>query len=243
MATMTSPPPYMSFGVLQSSTETLSRTTVPHGPIDRRVLDGLSGADYGSLISGMRFLDLVDESRTATPRYHALVKAMKEGEPAFKQALLEIITGAYKPVIGSLDVANGTISQLERVFKDAGVSQGQMLTKTIRFYVKALVYCGVKVSPHITKAKAPRLAAQKNGEMKRVPKTKKTKTAGAPDPKGGATDEAPTGFGRLPIPGLPDAYIQYPAGLTEANCDLFDAMIGVLRTYVKGRSVEKEQKR
>ncbi len=46
------PPPYMSFGILQSATETLATTTVPSGPLDRRVLDGLSGADYGALISG-----------------------------------------------------------------------------------------------------------------------------------------------------------------------------------------------
>lgn len=235
MSSPTIPPPYMSFGVLQSATETLSTTTVPHGPLDRRVLAGLSGADYGSLISGLRFLGLVDAQRTATPSYHALVRAMKEGEAKFKGSLLEVLNTAYKPIIGNIDIKHGTAAQLEKVFKDAGVSQGQMLTKTIRFYVKAMNYCGVTISHYILNAKTPRQTTPKNGDQKRVPRVKKARA-------GGGTDETPMGFERLPIPGLADTYIQYPNTLTEANCDLFDAMIGVLRTYVKGRPTSKEKK-
>lgn len=235
MSTPTQPPPYMSFGILQNATETLAGTTVPHGPLDRRVLDGLSGADYGALISGLRFLGLVDEKRTATPQYHALVQAMKEGEAKFKPALMEIISAAYQPLIGDLNIKHGTIAQLEKAFKDAGVSQGQMLTKSIRFYVKALNYIGVDVSVHITKAKSSRQPVPKNGDPRPKPKPKKNKSTDDTT----THDAAPAGTERLPIPGLPNAYIQYPATITEANCDLFDAMIGVLRTYVKGRKEKK----
>ena len=231
------PPPYMSFGIFKSTLDTLAESTVPTGPLDRRVLDGLSGADYGALISGLRFLGLVDDERKATQGYRALVHVSKDIEK-FKSALLEIITTRYESITGSVDLKQGTISELEKAFKDAGVSAGQMLTKTIRFYVKALQDCGVAISPHITKARRP------NGPKKsEIPRRKATPA----DSSAGEIrrDEAPTmpvGFERLPIPGVLGAFIQYPADLTEANCDLFEAMIGVLRTYVRGRVGGKEKK-
>ena len=65
----TKSPPYMSFGVFKTAAETLSEITVPSSPLDRRVLHQLSGADHGSLMSGLRFLGYVDEERRATNVY------------------------------------------------------------------------------------------------------------------------------------------------------------------------------
>ncbi len=238
----THPPPYGSFGTFKSTTDTLAESIVPSGPLDRRVLDNLSGADYGSLMPGLRFLGLVDEERIATASYRSLVQAVKDREK-FNTALLEIVTNKYKPITGSVDVKNGTITELEKAFKDAGVSPGQMLTKTIRFYVKALQEGGIKVSPHITKD-----GRKGNGAKKSDTTRKKTKAAKALPAMPGERrrEEAPDvlmkGYERLPIPGLVGAYIQYPAQLTAANCDLFEAMVGVLRAYVRGQSGGNEKK-
>jgi hypothetical protein len=230
--------PYVSFGVFKSTIDALAEVSVPTGPIDRRVLDGLSGADYGALISGLRFLGLVDNDRKAAPTYRALVEASKDAAK-FKVALLDIITSAYKPVTGTLDLKSGTAAQVEKAFRDYGTPPGQMMSKAIRFYIKALTECGVPVSPHITKAKrAP--AQNKNGALKaRIRKPK------SQDQSDGIvkhdTGSTPTGFERLPIPGLKDAYIQYPADITEANFALFEAMIGVLGTYVKNRAGKEKR--
>jgi hypothetical protein len=231
----------MSFGVFTSTIETFANSTVPTGPLDRRVLDGLSGADYGSLISGMRFLGLVDDDRRATETYRQLVAAYKSGPTNYKDKLIEI-SGRYDSIIGDVDAEHGTISELEKAFRDAGVPPGQMLTKTIRFYVKFLQEIGVSVSPHITKPKRPSPAQKKNGGEKPRSRQKPTDPAGGDGVVRHQKDAPPSGVERLPIPGLADAYIQYPASITEANCDLFEAMIGVLRTYVKGRSGSKEKK-
>jgi hypothetical protein len=198
--TFTLLPPYMSFGVFRTTIDTLAESTVPTGPLDRRVLDGLSGADYGALMSGLKFLGYVDSDRKATELYRTLVKASKKPD-AFKPALLSVLEPAYKPIIGNIDLKHGTITELEKAFKEAGVSPGQML--------------------------APR---------------KKRATNGDDDSDTTTTDPLPTGAARLPIPGLQDAYIQYPVGLTEANCDLFDAMLTALRTYAKSRVAGKEKK-
>jgi len=225
------PPPYMSYGVFKSTIDTFAEATVPTGPLDRRVLDGLSGADHGSLMSGLGFLGYIDKERRATESYRQLIAASKE-PTKFKSLLLEAVNDKYDAVIGSLDMQGGTAAEIERVFREYGVPQGQMLTKTIRFYIKALQECGVPISPFILKAK-PR--TPRNGTKKPAKAT----------PKGGTTQSskehiAPKGFERMPVPGLPDAFVQFPLNLTEAHCDLFDSVVRLLRTFAKGRSGGKE---
>lgn len=231
-------PPYMSIGVFKGTLETLADTTVPTGPLDRRVLDGLSGADYGALISGLRFLGLVNEDRTATDTYRELVRAFKTPEK-YRDLLREILEGRYASVIGDVDIAHGTITQLEKAFRDAGVSQGQMLTKTVRFFVKAMQDSGVEVSPHITKPRKPSPRGD-TPRRKRGGGNGEEENGGDRDPGAVRAEERkPDGYSRLPIPGLPNTYIQYPDNISEANCDLFEAMIGVLRTYAKTRKEKK----
>jgi hypothetical protein len=219
-------PPYMSYGVFKSAIDTLAESTVPTGPLDRRVLDNLSGADHGALISGLRFLGYVDDERRATESYRKLVSSAKE--PAkFSEFLMEALV-KYDSIIGDLSVESGTAAELEKAFRDYGVPQGQMLTKTIRFYVKALQEVGVTVSPHITKPKprTPRNGAKKTerGSTRVFSSQSITEYA------------APRGFERMPVPGLPEAFIQYPLNVTEAHCDLFDAVVKVLRVLAKGRA-------
>jgi hypothetical protein len=221
-------PPYMSYGVFRSAIDTLAESTVPTGPLDRRVLDNLSGADHGALISGLRFLGYVDDERRATESYRKLVSAAKE--PAkFSELLLEALV-KYDPIIGGVSVEFGTAAELEKAFREYGVPQGQMLTKTIRFYIKALQEIGVQVSPHITKPKprTPRNGVKKTGITKIFPSQSGTEYA------------APKGFERMPVPGLPEAFIQYPLNVTEAHCDLFDAVVKVLRVLAKGRVAGRE---
>lgn len=230
-------PPYMSIGVFSATNEKLAETVLPTSPLDRRVLDWLSGADYGAFISGMRFLGLVDGERRATLKYAELIDALKENRGKYIEMLSQIAWDAYKPILNNFDWDTGTASELEKYFKDAGVSQGQMLTKTVRFVVKLWQEIGIAVSPHITKPKAPRTAAvKKNGDKPRQRKPKEDEIVTPP------RDETPTGFERLPIPGLgAGAFIQYPRDLSETDCAMFEAMVGVLKTYAKGRVGKKEK--
>jgi hypothetical protein len=229
------PPPYASFGIFKSTVDTLSDSTIPTGPLDRRVLDQLSGGDHGALMSALRFLGYVDEERRATNTYRQLVEVSKN--PAeFKAKLLEVIRDKYAPIVGNLDIQNGTITQLEKAFKDYGVPTGQMLTKTIRFYLKALAECGVTISTHIAKAKprSPR-TTNRNGTSKANRARREQDSHDFTPPPGYKIIKPPQGVERMPIPGLADAFIQYPANITDADCDLFIQIIGVLRVYAKNR--------
>ena len=144
-------PPYVSASLFKSTVEAFAESTTPNA-LDRHVLSRLSGADYSSLISCMRFLDLVrGDDNAVQESYRSLVAAWKAGESEYKTALRSIMESAYAPITQGLDLQHGTLAQVEKAFKDAGVSTGQMLLKTVRFYIKTLVDCGVTVSPHITK--------------------------------------------------------------------------------------------
>jgi hypothetical protein len=237
-------PPYVGFGVFKSTTETLAATVVPSSALDRRVLHGISGADYGALLSALRFLGLVDEDKKATEEYRELIYASTVPEN-FQKKLFEVLSAAYIPVIGEVDFRKGTATELEKAFKAAGVSTGQMLTKTMRFYVKALQESGIEVSPHITKAK-PRVAkprvnanAAKNGVDEGNPGKGGIRT-GVSDSL--ANSGPPEGFARLPIPGISEGFVQYPASLTEAQCEMYAAVITLLRAYATGLAGGKEKR-
>jgi hypothetical protein len=228
-------PPYMSYGVFKSAIDTLAESTVPTGPLDRRVLDNLSGADHGALISGLRFLGYVDAERRATESYRQLIGASKE--PAKFQEHLSHALEKYDSVVGNLDMEFGTAAEVERAFREYGVPQGQMLTKTIRFYIKALQEIGITVSPHITKPK-PR-TPRANGTKK--PNRGMTGRGGGAGHIPAQQSATPKGFDRMPVPGLPDAFIQFPLDLTPEQVDLFGAVVNVLRTFAKGKSGKENE--
>ena len=134
--------PYVSASLFRKTVEAFAESTTPNA-LDRHVLNRLSGADYSSLISCMRFLDLLrGDDNTVQESYRALVEAKKQGESEYKTALQSIMEAAYEPITKGIDLQRGTLSQVEKVFKDAGVPTGQMLLKTVRFYVKTLGDCG-----------------------------------------------------------------------------------------------------
>ncbi len=236
-------PPYVGWGVFKNTIDTLAQSVVPTGPLDRRVLHFMSGADHGALISALRFLGLADANKVATQEYRDLVK-VSANEAKFKEEMRRLLDERYSPIIGKLNLQHGTISELERAFKDYGVAQGQMLTKTIRFLVKALQESGVEVSPHITKPSPKARSTASRPAEKKAKTGRQTDKAGSQEGSGGSSgngDAAPGGFERMPIPGIPNAFIQYPSGLTEEQCTLFGAAITFLKVYVTAKtSVGKE---
>jgi hypothetical protein len=229
-------PPYVGWGVFKSTIDTLADITVPSGPLDRRVLVGLSGANHGALISALRYLGLVDTQRRATNEFRNLVEESKNPDK-FREKLMLLLDEKYKRILERVDIESGTISQLEKAFKEDGVTQGQMLTKTIRFFIKAYTEAGYVMSPHITRASPKARATTSKTTSEKV---RQAKTKMPPTTPNVLDDVMPAGFSRLPIPGMSDAFIQYPNDLTEQQCAMLDGAIALLRIFVKGRTGEKE---
>jgi len=233
------PIPYGTYSTVKATIDRFTDSTVPT-KLNRHVLDDVSGGAFSALMTSLRFLGLVNEDQSVRPEFREVVEAKRKGDADYKDIMTRVVCDAYEPIIGDFDLDAGTLPDLEKKFRDAGVSQGQMVTKAIRFYLKALADAGLTVSEHITKQRAGRKKAASGGK-KRKPAAK---NINKPDDggKGGQTPPLPTDFERLSVPGLSNAFIQYPTNITDANCDLFEAMIGVLRTYAKSRKGSEGKK-
>lgn len=228
--------PYGTYGRFKLTVDQFAENITPT-VLDNHVLR-TSGGDFSALMTTLKFLGLINNDQSVKPEFRALVELRKKDEAEYKAQLLKIINTAYAPTpVSKVDITHGTLPQLEKAFKDAGVPQGQMVTKAIRFYVKAIEDCGVQVSKYITEPR-PRVRQPK------PPKPPKPARDGSPTNGGGAAieDRTPQGFERVSIPGLADAFVQYPTNITDSNCDLFEAIIGVLRTYAKSRKGSEGKK-
>jgi hypothetical protein len=232
-------PPYVTWGVFKGTMDTLAGSTVPSGPLDRRVLHWLSGADHGALMSALRFLGLADSENRATGSYDDLIDTLHVGAAPerFREKLMELLDEKYKTILERVSLERGTITELEKAFREEmSVAPGQMMTKTIRFFVKAYTEAGFNLmSPHITKPKPKKRAPKSTAKSITSEKTGKSKGAQNPEVKKEETvrDVVPSGFSRLPIPGMDGAFIQYPKDLTEQQCTVLDGAVQMLRVYVK----------
>jgi hypothetical protein len=235
--------PYGTYSTFKNTIERFKDSTVPTN-LNRHVLDDVAGGAFSALSTTLKFLGLMDKAHGAlTKQFRDLVEARKKGETEYQSLLLTLIEEAYKPVLGNFDVEAGTLPDLEKKFRGAGMPQGQMTTKAVRFYIAALKDCGVPVSEHITK-KRPRTKKAKDGN---APKKAKKDRASSNGSGGGVTDQEPEtnlgDYARLPIPGIEGAFIQYPKTLTETGVLMFEAMISVLRTYAKSRAGSEGKKK
>jgi hypothetical protein len=187
-------------------------------------------------MSALRFLGLADSENRATDHYSELIEDLKspQGTERFRDKFMALLAIKYHPILERIDLERGTISELERAFRDEmDVAPGQMMTKTIRFFVKAYTDGGGFniMSPHITKPKPKKRTATKSTVSS---KTAKSNVPQNPGIKGGeiVRDVVPSGFARLPIPGMEGAFIQYPKDLTEQQCTVLDGAVQMLRVYV-----------
>ena len=233
-------PPYGTYGTFDKFCEELKNTAVPDH-IDRSMLHKLSGAAQTALLAGLLFLGLIEENDDGTTdSFHRLIKARKESQDAWKAALGEIVTTRYESIVSGMNIETTTKTKIEERFRAAGVSPGQMTTKSVRFYLKAAEQSGGTISPHLRGMRG-RIRRTTRGTPRRkaaghtTPPSQPQQSSPEQFPK---ADQAPDGFARLPVPGLEGAFIQYPANLTKAHITLLQGGVAYLETSVKVREEE-----
>lgn len=205
----------------------------PH--VDRSILRKMSGANQTATLATLRFMRLIknDTDGTATPQLASLVQAKRKGEAEWREALRAVVTLAYAPIVGTVKVDATTPEKLNEAFRAAGVKAGEMLEKSVRFYLKIVQEAGGTVSPLLTarKPRGPRTKAKAAPADKPGEKGKADEFRHDPPPPPIAGGP-PSGYERLPIPGRPGAYIQYPVDITERDCALFTAQIETLKVFL-----------
>ena len=219
-------PPYGTFGAFKGLISRLADTALPDS-IDRSMLNSLSGAEQGSLLLCLRFFGLIEgEDNSTSSLLHDLIETRREGEEAFKAAFGALITERYAAIIADLNIENTTKAKLEKCFRNAGLSQGQMLNKGLRFYLKSLEYSGAAVSPHL-KVRT-RTASRRNA--KKQAKVRTQDPGGQPSPT--PTSTVPDGFADQPIHGLNGAFIRFPVAMTVADCKRLEATVNYLKELI-----------
>lgn len=198
-------------------------------------MTGISGGNQGALLTTLKFLKLIDHKGQVTDRMQELIKSFGS-EKRWPEELGDVISDAYVPIVGELDLDNGTYKQLRDAFKKNGNVDGQVLDKALRFYLRALGEAGLEVSPHF---RLPRGTLSNGKPPKKTQARKKGKKRGslsqADSSEAPTEDECPEGC--IPIslymPGKAKGMIYVPEDLDEADCDMIDS---ILRAYAKRRA-------
>ena len=227
-------PPYGTYSIFETFCENLKDTAIPDH-IDRSMFLKLSGGDQTALLIGLRFLGLIDKDDKTTDSFRKLTEARKTGTDAWKSALREVITQRYEPIVGGINTETTTKAKIAECFRAAGVAPGQMTTKSIRFYLKAVEQFGGTIS-HYLKGMSGRMRSTTGGiSRKKAVRSQPRTQAEQPSSsvKISKGDQAPEGVEVLPIPMLPGAHIQYPVGLTIAQCTMIEGAVTLLRTSVE----------
>lgn len=138
-------PPYLSFKTFSSFIQGL-KVGIPTR-IDRSVLNTMSGAVQGHLMSALRYLGLVSAHAVTTEKLASLVNS--EG-PERERVLSGILKEGYPFLFAepTFDLQRATTGQLEEAFRKVGAS-GETIRKCVAFFLAAAKAAGITVSPYI----------------------------------------------------------------------------------------------
>ena len=166
---------YVAWGTFKNAIEGLAQA-IPNR-IDKTVYPGLNPAVVSQLLTAYKFLGLTEDNGKPTALLQSL--AVKD-EGARKQQLEAIIAERYADLF-ALDLLKTTPAEIsEKIEKSYGVS-GDTREKAIRFFLGAITYLGIPVSPLLTK-----VATNGGTRKKRTPKQRVDPPP--PPPPSGAVD-------------------------------------------------------
>src|SRR5205809_1756962 len=226
-------PPYTPYGTLTNFIDTLSKRAVPDR-IDRSIMPKMSGGAKKTLLSAMKFLKLVQPNGATTDLLRRAVKAFPHADQ-WKKMLAEILTAAYAPVVGKLPIGSASPKQLHDAFRENGGVEGQMLQKSVRFYLKAVKAAGLPLSPHLMVRNTAPTVKRSGGSGR-----ERAKVGAGAEVKGGAPRHSPNPPGETAGEPLVKALLSKfpdfdPKWSPEQQTVWFDAYAKLLKMSSGGR--------
>ncbi len=235
-------PPYIPWKTFCNLIERFKATAVPP-VLDNSVLLNFPGGMRGQIRSAMRFLGLADADGNVTGNLDQLVQS--HGTDKWQSELWDVLETAYAPVVGELNIASATPAQLDKQFRNAGVS-GQMADKSIRFFLSALESAGRQVSPFLL-ARGSRSAVSKgsrrNGKAGRPAQERASGAADEPpgDEEAAAAQPRTRTF-HFPFPGQPDAKVIVPEDLDRDHWEMINlTLTAYAAACEKAKASEREE--
>ncbi|MEK6245740.1 MAG: DUF5343 domain-containing protein [Pseudomonadota bacterium] len=113
--------------------------------IDRSVMRSQSGLGQTQILHALKYLNLIDEDGTPSPKLAQLVKS--EGAE-YQKVLREVLTSAYSFLRDlNFDLKNATHNQLAERFQK--LASGDTVRKCMTFFIPAAKEAGIEMSPFI----------------------------------------------------------------------------------------------
>lgn len=216
--------------------------------IDRSMLSTMSGATMTAVLGALEYLELIAAKDGKTQeRLVTLIEARRTGGNEWQRELRSVLDAGYEPVVGELEsVPQMTPAKLEECFKDAGVKQGQMMEKSLRFFIKGIQEAGIQLPKHLQttrsrKAKKPKTnnkpkedgSSDAPKKPESPPKDKPPSDSRKPPPAAPVANQIPDGFAKQEIPTIPGAYICYPVDMSENDFMLFEAALMFVKAVIQ----------
>lgn len=173
-------PPYGVFATFKNGVEQLSQG-VPN-QIDRSVFPGMAWNAQNQIMIGFKFLELVDEDGKPTPALHDLAVP---DEPKRKAQLAKLVRAKYADLF-ALDLMKTTPAELgQRVTEFYGIT-GDTREKAVRFFLAALAYLEIPISPLFGKSRAGNGGTPPSSRRRRntTPRQRQVETPKPDDPSG-----------------------------------------------------------
>lgn len=218
---------YIPFKTFTNFITRLNSSAVPP-VIDTSILIQMSGSMRSQLMSALRSMHLIDANGNVQQSLKNLVSDYKTEN--FQKTLENIVSKSYDHVIKNVDLKSGTAKQLTQAFRENGNVEGQMLEKSIRFFLTALKEAGIPVSPHFTvrKPRKPR------------PKKRKANTKHGQHEDDDDIDDDETTPGhikwRLPIREKGDAIISLPENITPEDWQILKIQLDAFINPKSGKT-------
>lgn len=223
----TASPPYVAFATFKNFIFSLSDHGIP-SHVDKSVMTSFSGGVQSHLTSALRFLGLVNDDLTPTNSLETLVGSAGNGD--WPETLGAQVKSSYFDLTDGLDLLKATPHQLDKCFESVSES-AVMVDKTVRFYLAALEDANVEYSTHLKKRKP-----------KARRRSSKSKVRTSADPKEAVQQaqekaaDPPARMIEYPIhfPGGRSGHIQVPKDITNADCQMIELLIPLLKMLAEG---------
>lgn len=140
-------PPYIPLKTFLNLLDRLHQSGIPNR-IDRTYWGAfLSGSTGPSVITALRFLDLLTSDNRPTDTLESLVAQPQDR----KRLLASIIRSRYSAIFENVgDLSRATHGQLEKSFHTVYKVEGQTRRKSLTFFVHAAKYAEIPISALIT---------------------------------------------------------------------------------------------
>lgn len=223
-------PPYVTFTTFRGVVGKFKEVGLPQR-VDSSVLRSYSGSVSSALRAGLKFLGLTSENDETTEAFQKLVAAYDT--EAWHEMFQEVLTNAYRGIIGDLNLEKATADQLNEKLRATG-AESSVLQKCAYFYVSALEDAGVKVSPFL-KGKPRGRPPKPRGRTIRA-KGASTRTIGVQEAMPAVDTEALS----VPLPGGRRVTLKLPEAITKAE---WETVWPVVKAYVDAIAKNKEEKK